>query len=87
MTIRFPVGLVALACFAVALGVGCGDEDAAPIPTDLAEAVKLARDSDFLKDLCGEYMYELLLQMCEREVEFVKAQVTPVEVERYLGNI
>jgi glutamine synthetase len=67
-------------------GNGYLDEEAQPIPTDLAEAVKLARDSQFLKDLCGEYMYELLMQMCEREVEFVKAQVTPVEVERYLGN-
>ena len=31
-------------------------------------------------------MYELMLQQAEREVEFVSAQVTPVELERYLGN-
>ncbi len=68
-------------------GNGYLDEEAGPIPADLGEAVRLARESGFLKELCGEHLYELLLQMCEREIGFVASQVTPVEVDRYLGNM
>ncbi|MGI9435506.1 MAG: glutamine synthetase family protein, partial [Geminicoccaceae bacterium] len=71
---------------AVTLGNGYEVEDAEPIPTDLGEAVKLARGSDFLRELCGDDMYELLLQQCAREVAFISAQVTSLELERYLGN-
>ncbi|MDH3659230.1 MAG: glutamine synthetase family protein [Alphaproteobacteria bacterium] len=71
---------------AMTSGNGYEDEDATPIPTDLQTAIALARESTFLKDLCGDHMYELMLQQAEREVEFVSAQVTPVELERYLGN-
>jgi len=52
-------------------------EDAAPIPTDLTEALKLAR---------GDDMYEIALQQCERELDFFAAQVTDVETARYLDN-
>jgi glutamine synthetase len=62
------------------------DETAEPLPTDLRDAIRLARESEWLKALCGDDMYELLCQMCEREIEFVKAQVTQVELDRYLGN-
>ena len=34
----------------------------------------------------GDYMHELLCQQAEREIGFVAAQVTPVEVDRYLRN-
>lgn len=61
-------------------------EDAAPIPTDLSEAIKLARASDWQKQLLGDDMYELMLQQCERELDFFAAQVTDVEIARYLEN-
>lgn len=71
---------------AITTGNGYEDEEATPIPTDLSTAIGLARSSDFLKALCGDDMYELMLQQAEREVEFIAAQVTPVERDRYLGN-
>lgn len=61
-------------------------EDADPIPTDIGEAIALARSSDFLKGVLGDLVHELLLQQAEREVGFIAAQVTPVELDRYLGN-
>ncbi len=67
-------------------GNGYEAEDAEAIPADLGTAVRLARDSEFLKELCGADMYELMLQQAEREIEFIGAQVTPLELERYLGN-
>ena len=67
-------------------GNGYEDEDATPIPADLKTAIELARSSDFLKEVCGEMLYELVLQQAEREVGFIDAQVTPVELDRYLGN-
>ncbi len=70
----------------ITTGNGYEDEAATPIPTDLSTAVGLARDSDFLKGVLGDLIHELVLQQAEREVEFVNAQVTPVELERYLGN-
>lgn len=71
---------------AITEGNGYEDEDATPIPTDLPTAIGLARSSDFLKEVCGDLVHELVLQQAEREVEFISAQVTPVELERYLGN-
>jgi glutamine synthetase len=62
------------------------DETAEPIPTDLRDAVKLARESAWLKDRCGDHMHELMCQLSEREIEFVNAQVTQVELDRYLRN-
>ncbi len=66
------------------------DADAAPIPTDLATAVELARNSPWLKDVMSEVQWEIYLQMCERELEFynehIGSQITSLERERYLGN-
>ncbi len=67
-------------------GNGYLDEDATPIPADISDALALARGSKWLKDLMGNDLYEIALQQSEREVEFVASQVTPVEVDRYLGN-
>jgi len=71
---------------AICTGNGYEDEAATPIPTDLPTAISLARSSTFLKELCGDDLYELMLQQAEREVGFIDAQVTPLERERYLGN-
>ena len=65
-------------------------ETAAPIPTDAATAIELARGSDWLKAVMGENAYEIYMQQAEREVDFIEAQiretVTPVESQRYLAN-
>lgn len=61
-------------------------EDVEPIPTDIGEAIKLARGSEFLKSVCGVDAFEILIQQAEREMEFIGAQVTPVELDRYMGN-
>ena len=70
----------------ITTGNGYEDEAATPIPTDLPTAIGLARDSAFLKGVLGDLIHELVLQQAEREVDFVNAQVTPVEIDRYLGN-
>ncbi|MEM7190521.1 MAG: glutamine synthetase [Pseudomonadota bacterium] len=67
-------------------GNGYLDEEATPIPTDVSTAIELARGSDWLKGVMGDLVHELVCQQSEREVEFVASQVTPVEVDRYLGN-
>lgn len=67
-------------------GNGYLDEKATPIPADIGDAIALARGSDWLKSLMGEHLYEIVLQQSEREVDFIASQVTPVEIERYLGN-
>ncbi|CAN5786024.1 glutamine synthetase family protein [soil metagenome] len=68
------------------LGDGYRNPEAAPIPTDLATALTAARSSEWLAELLGEDLLGVWLGQAERELEFVAAQVTPVEVERYLGN-
>jgi len=67
-------------------GNGYEVEDADPIPTNLHEAIKLARESDWLKEVMGDDMYEIVCQQSERELEFFSAQVTDVETARYLDN-
>lgn len=56
------------------------------IPTDLGSAIALSRKSQWLKEIMGEPMWELMLQQSERELEFFADQVTQVEVDRYRGN-
>ena len=71
-------------------GNGYELEDADPIPTDLGTAIKLARESDWLKDVMGEMRWELYLQQSERELAFfndyLANQVTSHERARYLSN-
>lgn len=67
-------------------GNGYEAEDAAPIPTDLGDAIAQARASEWLKDVMGDLQYEIYLQQSEREMAFFSQQVTQVELDRYLGN-
>ncbi len=67
-------------------GDAYASEDAEPIPTDLRDAIELARKSTWLKDVLGADTYELMLQQCERELDFFSQQVTPMETERYQDN-
>lgn len=71
---------------AVTTGNAYESADAEPIPTDLATAVQLAKDSDFMTSTLGEDRLTILIQQAERELGFIANQVTPVETERYLGN-
>jgi len=68
------------------VGNGYENPDCQPIPTDLATAVVLARESDLMAEVLGADLLEILIQQSEREIEFIANQVTPVEIERYLEN-
>jgi glutamine synthetase len=67
-------------------GYAPGGEGAGPLPLDLPSAVALAEKSDFLKNVLGADRLTILLQQARREIDFVAAQVTQVELDRYLGN-
>jgi glutamine synthetase len=62
-------------------------EIAEPIPTDLATAVELAKNSDFVKGVVGENSMGIIVSQAERELEFFANQVTQVELDRYLTNM
>ena len=57
------------------------------IPTDLRDAIALARGSDWLKEVMGDLLWEQYCQMAERELEFFGQQVTQVETDRYLRSL
>lgn len=63
------------------------DLEAEPLPSNIDQAIALARRSDFLKGVLGEDALAILLQQAERERDFVAGQVTPVETDRYTGNL
>jgi len=67
-------------------GNGYEAEDAEPIPTDLATAVGLAKDSALMQEVYGEDLLTINIMQAERELEFFANQVTSVETDRYLGN-
>ncbi|MCY4152231.1 MAG: glutamine synthetase family protein [Aestuariivita sp.] len=58
-----------------------------PIPRELSDAIRLARGSDWLKDVIGADQWELRCQISERELRFFAGQVTKVEVDRYLKTL
>lgn len=62
------------------------DTDAQMLPKHLGTAIKLARGSEWLQELVGRDMFELVLQQSERELQFFAKQVTDVETARYLDN-
>ena len=68
-------------------GNGYEVDDAEPIPASIADAVGLARNSEFLKSVLGDDLHRLILQQAEREIGFFDGQVTPVEIDRYMGNL
>ncbi len=72
--------------YAETSGDGYANEEADPLPTDASTAITLARESEWLKEVMGADCHEIYLQQAQREVAFVKAQVTPVETQRYLTN-
>lgn len=70
----------------ISTGNAYEETDAAPIPTTIGSAIEAARQSTFLRQVLGEYLFELLVQQAERESGFFQAQVTPVERDRYIRN-
>ena len=71
---------------AITTGNAYEDDNAPPIPLDLAEAISLARNSGWLRDVLGADQHEIWLQQAERELTFFNQQVTPFETARYLGT-
>jgi len=70
----------------ITTGDGYADSEAGTIPTSLPEAIGLAQKSDWLKNILGDHLWELVIQQSERELEFFNNQVTSMETERYQGN-
>ena len=71
---------------AITTGNAYEDDNAPPIPLDLADAISLARNSGWLRDVFGADQHEIWLQQAERELAFFNQQVTPFETARYLGT-
>jgi glutamine synthetase len=69
------------------LGDAYADDRFEPLPTDLPSAIAAAKGSAFMERVLGKDLLSVLLILAEREAEFVANQVTPVERERYLGNL
>ena len=61
----------------------CDSHDDA-LPTTLADAIRVARASDWLASVLGAAQLETWLQQAERELKFFDNQVTPFETDRYL---
>ncbi len=62
-------------------------EDAPGLPLTIAEAIELAKGSEFLESVLGKDRLTVLLQQAEREVGFLNASVSQVEIDRYLRNL
>ena len=62
-------------------------EDAPALPLNIADAIELAKGSDFLENVLGKDRLTVLLQQAEREVGFLNASVSQVEIDRYLRNM
>ena len=71
---------------AITTGTAYEDDNAPTIPLDLADAISLARNSGWLRDVLGADQHEIWLQQAERELAFFNQQVTPFETARYLGT-
>ncbi len=71
---------------AITTGNAYKDDNAPPIPLDLADAISQARNSGWLRDVLGADQHEIWLQQAERELAFFNQQVTPFETARYLGT-
>ena len=71
---------------AITTGNAYEDDNAPTIPLDLADAISLARNSGWLRDVLGADQHEIWLQQAERELAFFNQQVTPFETARYLDT-
>lgn len=67
-------------------GDAYANQEADPLPTDLVAAIALARSSKLIGSTYDPDLVGIYLEQAQREVEFVSAQVTPVEQTRYLRS-
>ena len=68
----------------ITTGDAYSDSHDKALPTTLADAIRLARESDWLASVLGAAQLETWLQQAERELKFFSDQVTPFETDRYL---
>ena len=68
----------------ITTGDAYSDSHDEALPTTLADAIRLARGSDWLASVLGAAQLETWLQQAERELKFFSDQVTPFETDRYL---
>ena len=68
----------------ITTGDAYSDSHDEALPTTLADAIRLARESDWLASVLGAAQLETWLQQAERELKFFSDQVTPFETDRYL---
>jgi glutamine synthetase len=68
-------------------GDACKNGDYELLPRSMNEAIQLALRSEFLDGVMGSEAKTIYLQQAEREQAFIDHQVTPVELERYRGNL
>ncbi len=54
------------------------------LPQDLREALDLMEESDLVRDVLGEHIFEWFLRNKREEWETYQRHVTPFEIERYL---
>ena len=68
----------------ITTGDAYSDSHDEALPTTLADAIRLARGSNWLTSVLGAAQLETWLQQAERELKFFSDQVTPFETDRYL---
>ena len=68
----------------ITTGDAYSDSHDEALPTTLADAIRLARGSNWLASVLGAAQLETWLQQAERELKFFGDQVTPFETDRYL---
>ena len=68
----------------ITTGDAYSDSHDEALPTTLADAIRLARESDWLASVLGAAQLETWLQQAERELKFFSDQVTLFETDRYL---
>ena len=54
------------------------------LPEDLFEAIRVAEDSELVRDALGDHVFEYLIRNKREEWDAYKSYVTPYELERYL---
>jgi glutamine synthetase len=54
------------------------------LPEDLYEAIKVAEESELVRETLGDHIFEYLIRNKREEWDAYKAYVTPYELERYL---
>jgi glutamine synthetase len=57
------------------------------LPQSLAEAVDVMESSDLVPEALGEHVFEFFIRNKRDEWNDYKAQVTPWEIDRYLGSM